>query len=117
MRTIEIKEVKTANGEELDYLELCNACLKAPVPGGCTVDQMEVRLKALEEFPVIKRVPGQPKPKPAMSEITVSEEVFQELNKCVSGFRWGVVDKVFVDFVRYIQKVGKEKPKAPVKKK
>lgn len=116
MRTIEIKEVKTANGEEVDYLELCHACLKAPSPGGCTVDQMEIRLKALAEFPVVARKPGQPKEKPAMKEVTVSEEVYQELKKCVSGFRWGVVDQVFVDFVRYIQKVGEQKPKAKGKK-
>jgi len=115
MRTIEIKEVKTANGEELDYMELCNACLKAPSPGGYSIAEMEVRLKALSEFPVVKRVPGQPKPPPAVKEVSVSEEVYQELKKCVSNFRWGVVDQVFVDFVKYIQSIGE--PKKPAGKK
>ena len=98
MRTIEIKEVKTANGEEMDYMELCNACLKAPAPQGFGVNEMETRLKALAEFPVVPRVPGKPKPKPCTSRVEVSEEVYQELKKCVMGFRWGVIDQIFVDF-------------------
>jgi hypothetical protein len=116
MRTIAIKEVKTADGSDLDYLELCAACLKAPAQGGYDIKSMEVRLQAVSEFPVVKRIQGHPKPKPAMKEVTVSEEVYQELNRCVATFRWGVADQVFIDFVKYIAAVGKQKPKADKKK-
>ena len=116
MRTIEIKEVKTATGEELDYLELCNACLKTPAPGGYLAKDMKVRLAALAEFPVIPRKPGEPKLPPVVKEVTISEEVYQELKKCVVGMRWGVIDQVFPDFTDYIESVGEKKPK-PAKKK
>lgn len=112
MRTIEIKEVKTEAGEELDYLELCSACLKAPAQGGYTADMMETRLKALSEFPSVARKPGEPKAPPPVKEVTVTEDVFLELLKCVNEFRWGVLDQVFVDFVRYIQGLKDVKPKA-----
>ena len=110
MRIIKIKEVTTESGDELDYLELCNACLKSPAPGGYSVEDMEVRLKALAEFPVTKREAGKPKQAPVVKEVPVSEEVYQELLKCVSNFRWGVIDQVFVDFTRYIQGIKAECP-------
>lgn len=109
MRTIEIKEVTTAAGEKLDYLELCNACLKTPSQAGYSVDEMEGRLKAIAEFPVVARKANEPKPKPALSKVEVNETVFQELLKCVNGFRWGVLDQVFVDFTRYIQDIANPK--------
>lgn len=116
MIKIEIKEVKTATGEEVDYMELCHACLKAPAPGGFTASMMELRLKALSEFPVVPRTPGKPKAPPVVKFVNVSTEVYAELKGCVAAFRWGVVDQVFLDFVKYIQKIGDVTPIAKKKK-
>ena len=115
MRTIEIKEVTLNDGSKLNYMELVNACLKAPAPAGFTVDAMELRLKALSEFPMPTVKPGEEKPAPAVSSVEIAEDVYQEVVSCVRVFRWGVVDQAFVDFVRYIESLGQ--PKEDKKKK
>ena len=105
MRKIELRNVKTESGAEINYVELCNACLKAPAQGGFSTDEMRVRLSALKEFPIPPRgEDGRPE-KPPVDSIEVSEETFQELYRCVKNNRWVSPDQAIIDFVDYIELV------------
>jgi hypothetical protein len=103
MKKIELKTVETEGGQEINYSELCRACLRVPAKQGYSIEEMEVRLTALRDFPSITR-DEQGKLEPlTCEEITVSEETYKELLKCLKDFRWGVIDQAFIDFDKYIK--------------
>jgi len=111
MIKIELKRGKTASGAEINYVELCHACLNSPARQGFDIQEMKLRLKAVEEFPLPPRNPDGSPGKLLMDHVEVSTEVFQELLSCVRAFRWSTADQVIVDFVDYIESLAKPKVK------
>jgi hypothetical protein len=110
MKTIELKTVTTETGDELNYGELCRACLKAPAPQGFGIEEMRIRLEALKEFPApVQGKDGQPDLSSFPEEVSVSEETYAELMRCVNGFRWRIADPVIVEFSDYLKSLGKKK--------
>ena len=92
MRRIKAKTVKSKEtGVELNYRDLCVACLKAQLPNGYTINEMRALLEAIREFPKEDR-----------KIISISEETYAVLVRQVKIFRWQVMDQILVDFADYI---------------
>ena len=111
MIKIELKTVKSESGADINYVDLCNACLKAPARQGFSVNEMKVRLGALKEFPQSPKNPDGSPGKPTVESVEVSTEVYQELLSCINVFRWSIPDQVIVDFIEYIESLAKTEPK------
>ena len=92
MRRLEAKTVKSEEtGVELNYKDLCVACLKAQTPNGYTINEMRALLAAIREFP-----------KKDIKQIELSEEAYAVLIRQIKIFRWQVMDQILVDFADYI---------------
>ena len=92
MRKLECKTVKSKEtGVELNYKDLCVACLKAQTPNGYTIDEMRALLEAIREFPKENR-----------KMIRLSEEAYAILVRQIKIFRWQVMDQILVDFADYV---------------
>ena len=103
MRKIECKTIKSKEtGVELNYKDLCVACLKAQSPNGYTINEMRALLEAIREFP-----------KKDVKQIRLSEEAYAVLVRQIKIFRWQVMDQILVDFADYIYNL-KELPEDTV---
>lgn len=93
MRKLQYRTVTSKKtGVEVNYRDLCLACLEAPSPNGYTIEEMRALLGVIKKFSTGDDV----------DYVDLSEEDYTILVRQIKIFRWKVMDPLLVVFADYV---------------